>query len=72
MKRILSPVIDSLARAGRRLLPDPEEDALYVGLGLLAAGLLLADLASLALIVPGAILVGSGLLITLAKLRRNG
>ena len=72
LKRILSPIADSLGAAWRRLLPEPEEDALYVGLGLLSLGLTLADLGPLAVIIPGAFLVVSGLLITLVKLRRIG
>ena len=55
----------------RAFLPEPgtTEGAVMLGLLLLAAGFVLADLAPLALIIPGAVLVGIGALPVLRRPR---
>jgi len=67
----VSTIRDGLAGFLRAFLPEPgtTEGAVMLGLGLLAAGFVLAGLAPLALIIPGAVLVVIGALPVLRRPR---
>lgn len=56
----------------RRLAPSPAEDSLYIGLALLAGGLVAAGEAELALIIPGVVLVTAGVVFNVVAIRRTG
>lgn len=67
----LRQVAGAVARLVRAFLPEPgtTEGAVLLGMLLLAAGFVAADLAPLALLVPGAILVILGSLPAIASFR---
>lgn len=59
IRRAFATVREVLAAVARPFVPEPgtTEGAVMLGLVLLAVGFVLADLAPLALLVPGAVLV---------------
>jgi hypothetical protein len=73
VRRSLTAVRDLVVAIIRPFVPEPgtTEGAVMLGLVLLAAGFLVADLAPLALIVPGTVLVLVGLAPVVAAVKRG-
>jgi hypothetical protein len=73
IRAMASGAVSLAGRLARAFLPTPgtTEGAVYTGMVLLAAGFLVAGMAPLSLLIPGAILVILGSLPAIAATRRG-